>query len=1445
MKNRIELFVSGNTSTTTMVGGVLDMFGDEDITVNYAIKDIRDFASTTSSYSQNFSIPGTKNNNLIFQNLFLIGGDGNFDPRKRATCSLVVDSIVIIEGFLQIVSIDVNDRDEPTYSVTIFSNVKGFNSKIKGKYLSDYDWSNLNHTLNVNSITNTWSGTPANPGYFYSIKDYGYDYSIAGVKGANNREGIPIGNMWPDIYNKTIIDKIFSTEGYSYDSNLLSSATFQNTVIPFCGDMNSVMGSTYLSARTFIATETTLSSITFSNMRNLPLSEANQPYEYEYKRKIRAGVINSGSTVTTQYTQDWANGDYYTFDQPAISQFSYSINYEYLPQGNPIRGQVGVNFYRSTYNNGLTPFHTELSMEEVAGVGFRVFTTPICNNTNGNSTYAGQTLKPFSQGEKVWAELYLRVNQGYVAPTMSAVPFKITTGGVTWKHFPSTQRTTGQLVDMNNIIPQKILVTDYLKSVFNMFNAYIQPSKTVPNRFTIEDFESFYAAGTQRDWSAKFDRSQPITETIISEELSKKYTFTYKEDKDFLNDDYKTKTNRVYGDWWYDTDNDFITKEEKVEVIFSPTPSDNIIGSSTFIVPKIGKYDNNGKFGMTNFNIRFLAKSSNPRKLPNGEFWRFTGTTTYNTYPYIGHLNDPLTGTTDYNWGSVPYVYYPFVAGGEFLAQEEPRNRITENNLINTYWKKYLDEISDKDAKLITAYFKLSPKDIWDFNFNDTVFVDGLTSEGGHYYRVNNIAYSTDPNKLSKVELIKVLTKYSTKYPSRRIIFGLSEVGIGHTGLNLGGSQVMLGTGVGIGNGNINWSEGSILLGSGNIASGGYGHIALGNDNTIDAGNNTVSILGSGNTVSENVSKSSIFGNRNQISLGSTEVNVIGDSNITTGLQKGSINGNNNLINASVLDETAIRLHIIGDGNVTYNNPTGLTINGQNNYIYGAAKNSVLIGDSNSFVDASKSFTFGEQNYVAYSETSTVLGSFNSVGSGGAIFVAGESNTSAGGSVDTTIFGSGNLLGISANAVTINGRSNIVYADVSGITIDGYSNTVQDQTFDIRVAGTLNNISPYSGQYSVVNGSGNTFFGTNSSVHGISNNIVGGNNITVKGDRNYVYSSVSPTINGSDNFIYTSTGVTVQGASNVVNSDVVNSVVYGDGNIVHSASTGILISGNDNVIPSGSTNISIIGLDNWTQVIDDTAYLNNAFVDTVLYMSNGSSSEQASGIAGGDIANAFGSGGTASGDYSFTTGYNNVASGYSSFATGSYSEAVGPQSFVYGQGNSASGDSSFVGGEFCSNEKNFGFITGKETVGNRYAEWARSSAGNYGQYGSVMAFGTTVSGGSSNLYLSISNDLFTIESNTSYMFKVKATAADYAFTSSGYSACFEGSCLLKNVGGTVSAVGTLTNQVYSDSILSSSTLSLAADNTNKALSIVGSSGTGPGMIWSVEVDYVKVKHNPL
>ena len=49
---------------------ILDLFQDEEILLNYNVADIKDISKKNTNYSKTFRIPGTKNNNDFFNNIF-------------------------------------------------------------------------------------------------------------------------------------------------------------------------------------------------------------------------------------------------------------------------------------------------------------------------------------------------------------------------------------------------------------------------------------------------------------------------------------------------------------------------------------------------------------------------------------------------------------------------------------------------------------------------------------------------------------------------------------------------------------------------------------------------------------------------------------------------------------------------------------------------------------------------------------------------------------------------------------------------------------------------------------------------------------------------------------------------------------------------------------------------------------------------------------------------------------------------------------------------------------------------------------------------------------------------------------------------------------------------------------------------------------------------------
>ena len=71
------------------------------------------------------------------------------------------------------------------------------------------------------------------------------------------------------------------------------------------------------------------------------------------------------------------------------------------------------------------------------------------------------------------------------------------------------------------------------------------------------------------------------------------------------------------------------------------------------------------------------------------------------------------------------------------------------DNLYNTYWQPYINELYNPNTRTMTIKVNLTPADLNTFKFYDTVFIKNRT------FRVNTIQYK--PNDLATVEFIFLL----------------------------------------------------------------------------------------------------------------------------------------------------------------------------------------------------------------------------------------------------------------------------------------------------------------------------------------------------------------------------------------------------------------------------------------------------------------------------------------------------------------------------------------------------------------------------------------------------------------------------------------------------------------------------------------------------------------
>lgn len=821
MNNNLELFVNGVGDTI----GQIDLYGDEPISLSISVADVRDISKRNSTYSQTFTIPANKNNNILLNHIFNIGADSTFDPTKKTPCYILNDTVSVFTGNFQLTKINVKNKNVISYECVVYGEMIDLVKSLGDSLLTDLDFTELNHISSSQAIIDSWTATTSELGYYYPLIDYGYDFSLNSlnpglqtltydsgtitvgtlnglrdnaknwtpnsfinfqvnitsgtgngqvrtVNGNTNNTltlltswsiipdasstytitrfdssnpysmtaiGLPPSTFKPAISNKYLFDKIIREIGFSYDSNLLESSVFTETIMPYNGPLVMKLS-----------------------------EEVTEPYRFMVSTSTDFMPPSGGISVFTP------NFDFNTFNPygyynnttklytSPINQamiISFRTTYSLGGTANPNFNDLVVKFYRSSYFGGAYPFYEEqarLDPNTFTGVRYNISISapPLNDNTPGSAfspVVAGETFRMTSQFNPFDPNVLLTYH--------TFDPGQPQYHGTQFFNTPLQTSVDGGIIEFNSCIPKNVKQLDYIKSIITMFNLMVIPNKDNPKRLSFIPRKTYYESGVIKNWTSKVDHSDKIEETLISEQQAKQILFSYKPDKDFYNVFYTDDIKKVYGQHKEIIDNEWIeTDVKKIEIAFSPTPMDAADNTTDIIIPKIGKNDSNGVFGFTDSNIRFLRKNPTPRDTVYSITLK--GPTTFGLqtgitvpyYPYAGHLDDPFESTIDYNFGTIDYAFY-VTPGSNRL------NNITPNTLVATYWEDYLDDLTDKNSKLIKCKIYLTPADIAQFNYNDAIFIDGLTDDGGHYFIVNKITYIPTANQPSLVELIKVNRK--------------------------------------------------------------------------------------------------------------------------------------------------------------------------------------------------------------------------------------------------------------------------------------------------------------------------------------------------------------------------------------------------------------------------------------------------------------------------------------------------------------------------------------------------------------------------------------------------------------------------------------------------------------------------------------------------------------
>lgn len=877
------------------IKGYLNVEKEAVFPLTFSISDIRDISKKKGTFSKSIILAGDKNNNKLLNNYFDVNiVAGTFNINKLQYCNVIQNGITILENALiQLVSINKeqqnsNYEEKVSYTVLIKDTTSDFFSTINNKYLTDINFTYLNHIYTADNVLNS----------FYNTVDDGYRYVMPYNPSMTNDNQFDLTEFSPGIFAKTYFDNIFSTAGFRYNWIGMTSSNiqFDKLIIPYTGD---VINTEKYEDPQYIVEAHKIGTQSYPN--TLSVRPTGAKYWFQTILPEKNNNLLNNNIIDSNPLGLYVGGVYTLPNIPSYTndvKYELEIEYDVIIQNNAtfsvfLRGNILKKNPLSDSYELVSTSNPQLTLDveptlyvnrnnavensfPIISDGIKKIKLP----PTATSYPVGTTILKTSTGKIVGNITGVSANDTLYFTTRNMI--KTNFGNIIYNFYKtnvsevSVETATINLrikntrlkiitqvngeygynvpINMNLFVPQKIKQSDFIKSIFTMYNIYCEVDKDNLNTLNLISRDEYYDNGKIADWTKKLDKGKEQELKFLPELQNKKLLLTYKADKDVANESYTKSTNEIFGQLEFTFNNEYVKDITRQELIFSPTPMTNT--SFGAVCPMWAG-------GYPNLNLRILY-AGGVYDCDDYVIKNYPGAVgiTASVYPHNSHWDKPINPTFDINFGVCSY----------YLRSDNYGSK-TNNNLFNLHWRRTLEQINS--GKMLTAYFNLNEIDINRLKLSDKIRIDNS------WWNINSIKdYDANSKSPTKVELISIDEGLFIPFETRDVVtindasklvsvprnrltgllklqknVNLSTTDIPVNGINnVVGAQFRSGSIDGNNNtvvsdstiiGDNNYIvESSFVIGSNNSASASS--IIFGSDNTIDSNVTNSFVVGTG-----------------------------------------------------------------------------------------------------------------------------------------------------------------------------------------------------------------------------------------------------------------------------------------------------------------------------------------------------------------------------------------------------------------------------------------------------------------------------------------------------------------------------------------------------------------------------------------------------------------------
>ena len=710
--------------------------------------------------SQTFELPGTKKNNLFFNNAYDIGAVDIPSLYDFIPASVLIDGDEVLTGNLQLIEVVASEDGYATYKVNVVDQAIQFTSELDGKFIVNADFSAYNHNLTAGFITASWSGSannadlPLNGAVYYPLVDYGNDgaeeyYAVdpsgslpfiqfsglATATGSIDNILTPLAfqQLLPAMRCKELLDVIAAQAGFEFTSSFanITSEAFKNAYV--LAKSTDRLGPTSAGA-----SNETFSGSLLSN-QTLPAAGGFGQYEVPIEHEADFDPSSNFASATNRYIVP-LNGSYSV-------DFSTAFN-------------AVVGSFKSRYQTGIKVSFAAGGFQRflVGGPFFTPGTTLVTQSgafTIPNLT-VGDTLEMILQYEALGAGA---IGTSTIFDDPNETFFDVITTPISYENAP---------IDMAQQFDGNTKTLDLFKGFLEQFNMVAFPTPFQPKSITIEPFDTWLLSGRDRNWTDKFDTAKRISVTSPLSEQNKETFIGNSGDKDrFSTFTEDNQPNLPFGTIQLVSNSTIPQGQRKIKTFFAPvimgtmlqSGSVDIDGNPTYnlsveenYIPHLYKFDNSG---LKSFNFKprigYKLKNNALSSAANGTMFigdpgapiAYSGSEGYATISNLSAVGN-LENTFNLHFDN---SYTAFVANNSSFGV----GTNVAQTAFNSYWSNYIAGLYWNEGKKVTLDLYFTPDEYKDIELNDRITIKDQT------YRINKISgfNLTEPDVVT-VELLKL-----------------------------------------------------------------------------------------------------------------------------------------------------------------------------------------------------------------------------------------------------------------------------------------------------------------------------------------------------------------------------------------------------------------------------------------------------------------------------------------------------------------------------------------------------------------------------------------------------------------------------------------------------------------------------------------------------------------